>query len=105
MVGGVSIGLGPPRSLISLKQCHFNTGIIIRDFHLMDFAYGKSVFEGQWKARTGFTANSPSTFNVLDRFTHHNLVAAQCIPSLDIPSICLDNKARYNIDNLPWNKI
>ena len=104
MVGGVSIGLGPPRSLISLKQCHFNTGIIIRDFHLMDFAYGKSVFEGQWKARTGFTANSPSTFNVLDRFTHHNLVAAQCIP-LDIPSICLDNKARYNIDNLPWNKI
>jgi hypothetical protein len=49
LVGGVSIGLGPPRTLISLKQCHFNSEIIIRDFHLMDFAYGKSVFEGQCK--------------------------------------------------------
>jgi hypothetical protein len=57
----------------------------------MDFAYGKSVFEGQWKARTGFKGNSPSTFNVLDRFPHHKRVAAQCIP-LDIPSMCLDNR-------------
>ena len=70
LVGGVSIGLGPPRSLTSLKQCHFNSEIIIRDFHLMDYAFGKSIFEGQWKARTALTAITPATFNVLDRFTH-----------------------------------
>ena len=70
LVGGVSIGLGPPRSLISLKQSHFTSEIIIRDFHLMDFAYGKSIFEGQWKARTGITASTAAEFNVLERFTH-----------------------------------
>ena len=70
LVGGVSIGLGPPRSLISLKQSHFTSEIIIRDFHLMDYAYGNSIFEGQWKARTGVTASTPANYNILDRFTH-----------------------------------
>jgi hypothetical protein len=46
LVGGVSIGLGPPRSLISPKQTHFSCDVIIRDFHLLDYAYGKSQFEG-----------------------------------------------------------
>ena len=62
LVGGVSIGLGPPRSLISLKRTTFTCDVIIRDFHLIDYA-------------------------------------------LDIPAMCLDNKAKYDLNNLPWNKM
>ncbi|EFX81412.1 hypothetical protein DAPPUDRAFT_317655 [Daphnia pulex] len=43
-------------------------------------------------------------FVVLDRFQYGKRVAAQCIP-LDIPAMCFDNKARYDLNNLPWNKI
>ncbi len=42
-------------------------------------------------------------YNQLDGFLYAKRVAAQCIP-LDIKAMCLDNKARFDLDNIPWNK-
>jgi hypothetical protein len=84
----MSIGLGPPRSLINLKLKTFTCDVIVRDFHLVDYAYGQSAFEIDWQKRPDLTATN-TTLN-FDRFTHSKRVAAQCIP-LDIPSKCLDN--------------
>jgi hypothetical protein len=104
LVGGVSMDLGPPRSLISLKKCHFTCDVIIRDFHLLDYAFGSSVFEGSWAKRIGAVDSAvDATYNQLDRFLFAKRVAAQCIP-LDIPAMCLDNKARFDLDNIPWLK-
>lgn len=88
LLGGMSIGLGPPRSLINLKLKTFTCDVIVRDFHLVDYAYGQSAFEIDWQKRPDLTATN-TTLN-FDRFTHSKRVAAQCIP-LDIPSKCLDN--------------
>jgi len=107
LVGGVSIGLGPPRSLISLKRHHFTCDVIIRDFHLLDYAFGGTTFEGPWLQRNDVTIDETkgtANFNVLDRFTMGKRVAANAIP-LDIPSMCLDNKARFDLANMPWNKM
>lgn len=106
LVGGVTMNLGPPRSLISLKRQHFTCDVIIRDFHLLYYALGSTMFEGEWVDRTPLTysAAGVSSKVCLDRFTKAKRVAAQCLP-LDIPSMCLDHKARYDLSNLPWNKI
>lgn len=102
----MSIVLGPPRSLISLKRQTFTSGVIIRDFHLLDYALGSSVFEGSWVDRTPISYNATTGVGkiLLDRFTKGKRVAAQCI-SLDIPAMCLDHKARFDLENLPWNKM
>ncbi|EFX67030.1 hypothetical protein DAPPUDRAFT_115788 [Daphnia pulex] len=106
LVGGVTMNLGPPRSLISLKRQHFTCDVIIRDFHLLDYALGSTIFEGEWVDRTPLNYSSAgiSSKICLDRFTKAKRVAAQCLP-LDIPSMCLDHKARYDLANMPWNKI
>lgn len=107
LVGGVSIGLGPPRSSISLKSHHFTCDVIIRDFHLLDYAFDTSTFEGPWLQRNDWTIGETKrivNFNVLDRFTMNKRVAANAI-LLNIASMCLDNKARYDLANMPWNKM
>lgn len=98
LVGGVTISLGPPRSLIQLKTTTISCDVILRDFNLLDYAFGFSQFESGWKLRTGqATAGADFTFNFVDRFTRYNRVVAQCIP-LDIPALCLDQRARAAID-------
>jgi hypothetical protein len=107
LVGGVSIGLEPSRSLISLNSHYFTCDIVIRDFQLLDYAFDASALEGPCLQRNDWTIDETKgivNFNVLDRFTMGKRVAANAIP-LDIASICLDNKARYDSANIPWNKI
>ncbi len=93
--------------LINFKRTHFTCDVIIRDFHLIDYSYGSSIFEGHWAARGGkdyADTAADSKFPVLDRFKFAKRVAAQCIP-LDIPAMCLDNKAKYDLNNVPWLKM
>ena len=56
--------------------------------------------------RTPITYNVTSRAGkiVLHRFTKGKRVAAQCIP-LDIPFMCLNHRARYDLAKMPWNKI
>lgn len=92
-MGGVYIGLGPPRSLISLERHHFTFDVIIRDFHLLDYAFGGTTLEGPWLQKNGITIDEIKgtvNFNVLDRFSMGKRVAAN---PLDKPSMCLDKKS------------
>jgi hypothetical protein len=61
----------------------------------LDYAFGLSIFEGEWVNRTSITYDATTDVGkiILDRFTKGKRVAAQCIP-LDIPTMWLvDHKA------------
>jgi hypothetical protein len=61
LIGGVSLDIGPPPSLISFFKHKFTYDVIIRDFHLLDFSYGDSVCESKGEKRLGIadtTANA-----------------------------------------------
>ena len=81
----------------------------MRDFHCLDYAFGGNIFKGDWIKRI-LTKNEATdrpgwtNYNIYDRFTHGKRVAAQRIP-LDIPSLRLDAKARFDLTNLPWSRI
>jgi hypothetical protein len=72
----------------------------------LDYAFGSSIFEGESVDRTSITYDATTDVGkiILDWVTKGKRVAAQCIP-LDIPAMGLDHKARYDLANLPWNKM
>jgi hypothetical protein len=68
----------------------------------LDYACGSSVFEGGWVDRTQITYNVTSGAGkiVLHRFTKEKREAAHSFP-LDIPSMCLNHRARNDLANMP----
>lgn len=59
---------------------------------------------GYYGKKNPAAAQTDFAYNIIDRFKYSKRVAAQCIP-LDIPSMRLDNKAKWEIANMPLNRI
>ena len=110
LVGRSSMQLGPPRSFINLKRYPINSQVIVRNFHLLGHNGKSSEFASGWVKRviTNITEGSGTTITfkneICDPYTHSRRIAANCIP-LDLPSMCLDGRAKQLINNMPITRL